>query len=68
MAISSASGVLATQSLLYAMGLGAGSLPFAAALNWVIKVILNLRHNDGLFVDGPDGGIRGNFISIFITS
>ena len=31
----SASGVLATQSLLYAVGLGAGSIPAAAALNWV---------------------------------
>jgi len=25
------------QSLLYAVGLGAGSIPLAAALNWVIK-------------------------------
>ena len=25
------------QSLLYAIGLGAGSIPLAAALNWVIK-------------------------------
>ena len=25
------------QSLLYAVGLGAGSIPMAAALNWVIK-------------------------------
>ena len=37
MSLSSAAGVLATQSLFYAMGLGAGSIPFAAALNWVIK-------------------------------
>ncbi|KAJ1981406.1 hypothetical protein H4R34_002079, partial [Dimargaris verticillata] len=29
--------VLATQSMLFAMGLGAGSIPLAAALNWVIK-------------------------------
>jgi len=25
------------QSLLYAVGLGAGSIPMAAALNWVLK-------------------------------
>ncbi|CAH1759390.1 5128_t:CDS:2 [Entrophospora sp. SA101] len=29
--------VLSTQSLLYAMGLGAKSIPLAAALNWIIK-------------------------------
>eukprot|EP00466_Bigelowiella_natans_P013898 jgi/Bigna1/77784/fgenesh1_pg.50_\ len=29
--------VLSTQSMLYAIGLGAGSIPMAAALNWVIK-------------------------------
>lgn len=29
--------VLSTQSLLFAVGLGAGSIPLAAALNWVIK-------------------------------
>lgn len=34
---SSATGVLSTQALLYAMGLGAGAIPLAAALNWVIK-------------------------------
>jgi len=34
---SCAAGVLSTQSLLFAMGLGAGSLPLAATLNWVIK-------------------------------
>lgn len=34
---SSAAGVLATQSLLFAAGLGEGALPTAAALNWVIK-------------------------------
>ncbi|KAI9482397.1 hypothetical protein LPJ55_003155 [Coemansia sp. RSA 990] len=33
----SASGVLATQAMLYAMGLGAGALPLSAAINWVIK-------------------------------
>ncbi|KAJ1941020.1 hypothetical protein FBU59_003628, partial [Linderina macrospora] len=32
-----ASGVLSTQAMLYAMGLGAGSLPLSAAINWVIK-------------------------------
>ncbi|KAJ2785977.1 hypothetical protein H4R18_000192 [Coemansia javaensis] len=32
-----ASGVLATQALLYAMGLGAGALPLSAAVNWVVK-------------------------------
>ena len=34
---SSAAMVLSTQSLLYAIGLGAGSIPTAAALNWVLK-------------------------------
>lgn len=38
--------VLATQSLLFAIGLGAGSIPMAAALNWIIK--------DGL---GQVGGV-----------
>ncbi|GAB5362308.1 hypothetical protein AAMO2058_000785800 [Amorphochlora amoebiformis] len=33
----SASMVLSTQSMLYAIGLGAGAIPMAAALNWVIK-------------------------------
>ncbi|RIA99302.1 vitamin B6 photo-protection and homoeostasis-domain-containing protein [Glomus cerebriforme] len=33
----SVTGVLSTQSLLYAMGLGASSIPLAAALNWIIK-------------------------------
>ncbi|CAG8441095.1 12658_t:CDS:2 [Ambispora leptoticha] len=33
----SVTGVLSTQSLLYAMGLGATSVPLAAALNWIIK-------------------------------
>jgi hypothetical protein len=42
----SASGVLSTQSLLFAVGLGAGSIPLAAALNWIIK--------DGL---GQIGGV-----------
>ncbi|GAB2272797.1 Protein root UVB sensitive 1, chloroplastic [Dionaea muscipula] len=31
------SGVLATQSLLYAIGLGKGAIPTAAAINWVLK-------------------------------
>ncbi|KAJ2394854.1 hypothetical protein GGI23_004527, partial [Coemansia sp. RSA 2559] len=35
--LGSASGVLATQAMLYAMGLGAGALPLSAAINWVIK-------------------------------
>ncbi|KAG9300399.1 hypothetical protein G9A89_010023 [Geosiphon pyriformis] len=30
-------GVLSTQSLLYGLGLGAQSIPLAAALNWIIK-------------------------------
>lgn len=30
-------GVLSTQSLLYAVGVGSASIPLAAALNWVIK-------------------------------
>ena len=34
---SSACGVLSTQSLLYAMGLGIEALPVASTLNWVIK-------------------------------
>lgn len=33
----SMSGVLSMQSMFYAVGIGAGSLPLAAALNWVIK-------------------------------
>jgi len=35
--VGSASFVLSTQSLLYAVGLGAGSIPLAGALNWVVK-------------------------------
>ncbi|KAJ2460819.1 hypothetical protein GGF42_000596 [Coemansia sp. RSA 2424] len=35
--LGSASGVLATQAMLYAMGLGAGALPLSAAINWVLK-------------------------------
>ncbi|XP_010540714.1 PREDICTED: protein root UVB sensitive 1, chloroplastic [Tarenaya hassleriana] len=31
------SGILATQSLLYAVGLGKGTIPTAAAINWVLK-------------------------------
>ncbi|KAI9139950.1 vitamin B6 photo-protection and homoeostasis-domain-containing protein [Paraphysoderma sedebokerense] len=42
----SVTGVLSTQSLLFAIGLGAGSIPLAAALNWIIK--------DGL---GQFGGV-----------
>ena len=34
---SAAVGVLSMQSLLHAVGLGAGAIPMAAALNWVIK-------------------------------
>ena len=37
MVVSSAAGVLSMQSLLYAIGVGAGSIPMAAALNWVLK-------------------------------
>ncbi|CAM9616868.1 unnamed protein product [Choristocarpus tenellus] len=37
MTASAAGGVLSTQALLYAMGVGAGALPLAATLNWVIK-------------------------------
>ncbi|KAK9768492.1 hypothetical protein K7432_000831 [Basidiobolus ranarum] len=33
----STTGVLSTQSLLFAVGLGSGSIPLAAALNWIIK-------------------------------
>ncbi|EGD73559.1 hypothetical protein PTSG_05267 [Salpingoeca rosetta] len=32
-----ASGVLSMQSLLYAVGVGAGSVPLAAAINWILK-------------------------------
>ncbi|KAJ1966037.1 hypothetical protein GGI12_000355 [Dipsacomyces acuminosporus] len=35
--LGSASGVLSTQAMLYAMGLGAGSLPLSAAINWILK-------------------------------
>ncbi|KAK9102803.1 hypothetical protein Sjap_020057 [Stephania japonica] len=34
---SQVSGVLATQALLYAVGLGKGAIPTAAAINWVMK-------------------------------
>lgn len=44
--LSTTTGIVATQSLLYAIGLGAGSIPMAAGLNWIIK--------DGL---GDLGGI-----------
>ncbi|KAG5181416.1 vitamin B6 photo-protection and homoeostasis-domain-containing protein, partial [Tribonema minus] len=37
MVFSSAAGVLSTQALLHAVGLGSGAIPLAAALNWVIK-------------------------------
>ncbi|CAN0072965.1 unnamed protein product, partial [Discosporangium mesarthrocarpum] len=37
MGASAAAGVMSTQALLYAMGLGAGSIPLAATLNWVLK-------------------------------
>jgi len=33
----STTGVLSMQALLFAVGLGAGAIPVAAALNWVIK-------------------------------
>lgn len=35
--VSSAGGVLAMQSLLYAIGLGSGAIPLAATLNWILK-------------------------------
>ncbi|KAF3336222.1 Protein root UVB sensitive 1 [Carex littledalei] len=34
---SQVSGVLSTQALLYAVGLGKGAIPTAAAINWVLK-------------------------------
>jgi hypothetical protein len=34
---STASSVLSTQSLLYALGLGDGAIPLAATLNWILK-------------------------------
>ena len=47
MGLSAAGGVLSTQSMLYfnenliisrfAVGMGAGAIPMAAALNWVLK-------------------------------
>ncbi|CAM9341773.1 unnamed protein product, partial [Sphacelaria rigidula] len=46
MVATSAAGVISTQALLFAMGLGAGAIPLAATLNWVLK--------DGL---GQLGGI-----------
>ncbi|KAF9205740.1 hypothetical protein BGZ49_003581 [Haplosporangium sp. Z 27] len=49
----SVTAVISTQSLLFAMGLGAGSIPMAAALNWIIK--------DGL---GQLGGVvYASFVS-----
>eukprot|EP01137_Pigoraptor_chileana_P019652 Opistho-2@80954 len=36
-AVGAMTGVLSTQALLYAVGLGAGSIPVAAAVNWVVK-------------------------------
>ncbi|KAG0266369.1 hypothetical protein BG011_002489 [Mortierella polycephala] len=49
----SVTAVISTQSLLFAMGLGAGSVPMAAALNWIIK--------DGL---GQLGGVvYASFVS-----
>ncbi len=36
-AFASCNGVLATQALLAAVGLGAGALPLAAGINWVLK-------------------------------
>lgn len=51
-----ASGVLSMQALLYAIGLGAGALPLAAAINWVLKdglgqvcILLTLHINFGLW-------------------
>ncbi len=35
--VGSMSGVLSMQALLYAVGLGSGAIPLAAALNWIIK-------------------------------
>eukprot|EP01135_Chromosphaera_perkinsii_P010010 Nk52_evm45s1992 gene=Nk52_evmTU45s1992 len=37
MSSGAACGVLSMQALLYAVGLGAGAIPLAAALNWIIK-------------------------------
>ncbi|CBK25344.2 uncharacterized protein [Blastocystis hominis] len=37
MGLSAAGGVLSTQSMLFAIGMGAGAVPMAAALNWVLK-------------------------------
>ncbi|KAF9406650.1 hypothetical protein BGZ94_003017, partial [Podila epigama] len=49
----SVTAVISTQSLLFAMGLGAGAIPMAAALNWIIK--------DGL---GQLGGVvYASFVS-----
>ena len=53
MMLSTAGGVLSMQALLHAVGLGAGAIPLAATLNWVIK--------DGL---GQLGGvIFASFVS-----
>ncbi|KAF9985368.1 hypothetical protein BGZ65_011021 [Modicella reniformis] len=49
----SVTAVISTQALLFSMGLGAGSIPMAAALNWIIK--------DGL---GQLGGVvYASFVS-----
>lgn len=34
---STTGGVLSMQSMLYAIGVGSGSVPLAATLNWIIK-------------------------------
>ncbi|CAN1351894.1 Protein root UVB sensitive 1, chloroplastic [Linum perenne] len=47
------SGVLATQALLYAIGLGKGAIPTAAAINWVLK------DGIGLFADLLENGAFG---------
>ena len=51
---SSAAMVLSTQSLLYAIGLGAGAIPLSAAINWVLK--------DGL------GHLGGVLFSSFVNN
>lgn len=53
-------GVLCTQALLYAVGLGKGAIPTAAAVNWVLKVklrILPLENSTGPLFLGLPGSV-----------
>ncbi|KAI3789152.1 hypothetical protein L2E82_01940 [Cichorium intybus] len=52
------SGVLATQSLLYAVGLGKGAIPTAAAVNWVLKDGIGYLSKFGRHFDANPKGWR----------